>query len=300
MYKYLAFGLKISSNVYLPELSELIFDEADVTIEYGICPNNLSKPLFTALRYEISENEFLLKVDDIANYYVASGEKIIICKNNKATDKEIKLFLYSSVFGALFHQRNMIPLHATTVVKNNKAIAFSGNSGAGKSSISLALIKQYGFKLISDDITIISGSDSKSMVYPGIPHMKIWADIMDEMNINKNDYENIREKIEKYKLPINADFNNNASPLAAICFLNSHNSDNFIFEQIKGAKKIVFFKGALYRSNFMKTKNANAEFFIKASHILNNLPVYSLTRPRAGLNVNDSAKTIIDNLSKYL
>ena len=46
-------------------------------------------------------------------------------------------------------------LHASTVSKDNNAVVIVGESGSGKSTSS-AILTKYGFKLISDDITLIS------------------------------------------------------------------------------------------------------------------------------------------------
>ena len=51
-------------------------------------------------------------------------------------------------------------LHATTVVKDGRAVVIAGRSGSGKSDLALRLFDR-GFGLVSDDQTFVSKTDDR-------------------------------------------------------------------------------------------------------------------------------------------
>ncbi len=56
-------------------------------------------------------------------------------------------------------------INATAIALNGQAILITGDSGAGKSSLALALMEQ-GAVLISDDVTHVSVKDGKLLASP--------------------------------------------------------------------------------------------------------------------------------------
>ena len=103
-YQYKAFGLIIDSEIELPELPKAL-GETDVTVSLGIAPTKLINPTFVGVRFESSHNEFLLRIEHIASFYVTAGNHITIDTQPNVEFDEVRLFLLGSAFGALLHQR---------------------------------------------------------------------------------------------------------------------------------------------------------------------------------------------------
>jgi len=55
-----------------------------------------------------------------------NGNEIIIRRLGHASDKDISALLTGTSFAALLHQLQMLPLHASTVIYNNKCLVFAG------------------------------------------------------------------------------------------------------------------------------------------------------------------------------
>ncbi|HYX07724.1 MAG TPA: hypothetical protein VE912_13430, partial [Bacteroidales bacterium] len=144
---YSAFGLTIFSEHPLPEL-ELSAGKPDVIFRYGTVPEHLEKPDFTAVRFEASHGDFLLRVDGVARFRVKNGNEIIIDKKAEIQDHDVTLFLMGSAIGALLHQRGILPVHGSSVCRDGEAIIFAGVSGAGKSTLAGAFIKK-GYQLLA-------------------------------------------------------------------------------------------------------------------------------------------------------
>ncbi|PLX01296.1 MAG: hypothetical protein C0594_13385 [Marinilabiliales bacterium] len=275
-FTYKAFGLNIKSEIELPELITSTFQKADVEIVFGKVPHQLQEASLKAARFEINATEFLLSVDDVARYYVCNGNKITIEPFSGSDNKSIGIFLLGSCMGAVFHQRLIVPLHASAVEINNQAILVSGKSGIGKSTIAFSLL-QKGFPLIADDICAISreGLD----VYAGFPQMKQWPVTLEKFEINADDYEKIRPNLEKRAFPAKSFTQKEKIPIAAIFFVTSHNKDDFTIDEIQGIKKFNFIKENIYRNNFSQGEQSALAVFQKIGQLASNIPLYHIIRP---------------------
>jgi len=126
-YQYYTFGLYIQSDLELPELLVAEFlSLPDVIIMQGKTPINLPNCQKKGVTYEVAINEFLLKLKDIASFYVKNGNTIIIEPESKANMNDIRLFLLGSCLGAILHQRKILAMHASAIVYNKRAVLFTG------------------------------------------------------------------------------------------------------------------------------------------------------------------------------
>ena len=65
-------------------------------------------------------------------------------------------------------------------MKDGKAWIIAGISGTGKSSLAAVLVRR-GYPLLADDVSVIGFQDNEPVVYPGIPHLKLWYDVMKKL-----------------------------------------------------------------------------------------------------------------------
>jgi hypothetical protein len=68
------------------------------------------------------------------------------------------------------------PLHATAVVTPHGAAAFLGESGDGKSTLA-ALFVHGGFKLLTDDMLILTAEGDRFLAQPGPPRIKLYRGV---------------------------------------------------------------------------------------------------------------------------
>ncbi|MBI4866025.1 MAG: hypothetical protein HY816_03650 [Candidatus Wallbacteria bacterium] len=67
--------------------------------------------------------------------------------------------LVGLVLGYLLHLRGVLCLHGSVLARNGRAIGILGDSGAGKSTVATALIRN-GATLVSDDLLAVSASEA--------------------------------------------------------------------------------------------------------------------------------------------
>lgn len=191
MRRYHIGGLKVSSEIDL-EIEECDFDIGDVVIKKGDISfyDGLEDESFA---FEFSKKDFYMKLEDIAQYSVHKGETIIVDKRTDDDSSYYKMFIKGSAWGALLHQRNILPFHASSVLYKNKGVMICGVSGGGKSTLSYNMVKN-GASYLCDDITAVRDFE----IQPSHVSIKLWEDALKSLNEDYTDLMQIRSDINKY------------------------------------------------------------------------------------------------------
>lgn len=205
-YYYRVFGLRIKSALDLPMLNGSAVaptEQADVKITFGTAPDEISDAITSQIGYAAKSDEFLLRFKNIpVKYHITKGNSIVIDRRGHEDWYFIRLFLLSAGFGALLHQRGVIPLHAGGVIINGAAVLLSGQSGAGKSTTTAAL-QARGYTLIADDVAVIyNDADGLPIVQPGVPFVKLWKESFELLAQDVPTSGRIRPEVDKYFVPI--------------------------------------------------------------------------------------------------
>ena len=277
IHKYKLFGLNIQSEIELPELIRSEFEIPDVEIFLDQVPDELPGYKSKGVLYKAKSGMFLFKLDTVGKYLVENGKTIKIERLNKSTDSELRLFLLGSAFGALVHQRELLPFHGSTVVKDGRAMIISGNSGAGKSTLAAVLVKR-GYHLLADDISVIDFREKEAVVYPGIPHLKLWEDVLKKMG-EKPEYDKVRPQLLKYRKPVKGPLTNVPVVADKIIVLGTKNSEGFEAKQVKGIEKFNVLKNNTYRFQFVEGLGVMKRHFDMVSHLAGSLEVWQVKRP---------------------
>ena len=175
MYNYSVYGLGISSELELPEL--LPSDEMG-EVEIRLLYSNqadVTAPINSNF-LKVGKTEAVLAIKSFGTIVIRSGKEISIYTNPKTNQLLLKRYIIGTVLAILLYQRGNLVLHASAIEINNRAIAFLGESGAGKSSIAAAF-RSWGYGVISDDVSAIGfREDGTPIVYPGFPLLKLSAE----------------------------------------------------------------------------------------------------------------------------
>src|SRR5690242_18684681 len=119
---YRVFGLRVRSSIALAELIPATGEgAADVVIDEGKVP----EPEGGSGLIPVAKG-LVLVVPKVGRYRIQSGSSITVETHPGVPDRNVRLFLLGSAFGALLHQRGMLPLHANAIEIGGKAIAFMG------------------------------------------------------------------------------------------------------------------------------------------------------------------------------
>jgi hypothetical protein len=211
-----------------------------------------------------------------------------------ATTGEISAFLTGTSFGALLHQRKLLPLHASTVIFHGKCLVFAGLSGAGKTTLAAAIIKAGGI-LVADDISVIDFSNPFPEVRAAFPAIKIWADSLKHLGISTEGLEHVRGEIEKFYLPV-VEFSRDPKAIHHLFILNSHNKESLEIKPLQGVDKFRVLKRHTYLFRGIPKTGLEQNHFRLVTQLASRVPVTLLTRPNGKFNTENLVRIIADQL----
>ncbi len=279
-YSYTAFGLIIHSQIEIPELIAAE-GEPDIIIRLGKVPVHLENPSSTGVRFEASPNEFLLTLDTVGRYLVFGGKEIVIEPFDGVSLNDIRLFLLSSVFAALLHQREYLVLHGSCIEKDGTAIIFSGASGIGKSTLAAAFYEK-GYHIICDDLSVVVfGEDDSPYVVSGIPSLKLWDDALKKLGKNTDSLVMVRETMQKYRVDIADKYWSHPLPLKQIYILGSDLETNIRITELDSFEKMKAINNNTFRKRFLEGQGVKPVHFKQCALLAQKVGVFRVLRPRA-------------------
>jgi len=281
-YSYKIFGFNVESTFPFLDIPETA-GEPQVLISYGKVPQALAENRVKGLWFEANADEFLFMVYNVAGYYVAHGDTIVIAPEKGASEAEIMLYLMGSAMGALLFQRNLLPLHGSAIKVGNHGAVFLGDSGIGKSTLAGALQKQ-GYPLLADDICAITISENgKALIIPGFPRLKLWADTLMQFAEDRQGLNRVHqdESFEKYFYPAQ---NIATEPVVvgSIFVLQSHDKDEFEIISLMGIEKIEPLLKNTFRPEYLEGFGNIKDHFKQCTAVAARSRAWRITRPQKG------------------
>ncbi|HLO58219.1 MAG TPA: hypothetical protein VK179_05730 [Bacteroidales bacterium] len=289
-YSYKAFGLNILSQFEVPGFQPASFSNADVTIESGHVPETIDPVINKGVLFQANDHEFILRIVGIASYYIKYGTTIRIQPQPKAVSKDIAAFLTGTCFGALLHQRKLLPLHAGTVVFKNRCLVFMGLSGAGKSTLAAAFLKA-GATLVADDISVIDFSGERPAVRPAFPAIKMWQDSLKHLDYATDGLVSVREELKKFYMPV-LQFSEIPVPVDTLFILNSYNKPDALIKSIEGMDKFQAVIRHTYLFRGIPKTGLEQNHFILAGKLITTIPLFMLSRPDSHFNTDNLLELI--------
>ena len=272
---YSLFGLQVDSEIPLPELlAAETGGTPDITIRRGTVANGSN-----VAGLHKAEDTMIYVVPDTARYRIAGGSEITVEPRDGVPDRNVRLYLLGSAFGALLHQRGLFPLHANAVEIEGRAVAFMGSSGAGKSSLA-AWLHDRGFRLISDDVCVVEVRDGRAFAAPGLPRLRLWQDALEASGRDATAFDRSYAGADDWnKFDVLTDRvveRGRATPLAALFDLQTGSA--LKIEQLAplAATDAVF--ANTYRGAFVEAVGRQGSHWQTAIDLIRSLPVYAVER----------------------
>ena len=289
-YRYKAFSMNVFSRIPVTGLAEHDVQKPDIVIKEGKTPVSLENPLNKGVLFQATENEFLLNIMDLGRIHVQNGDTIIIERITDTSWNEFSAFILGTVFGALLHQRRLLPLHGSSVVYKKKGLIFAGTSGTGKSTLAAAFINR-GARLLADDISLISFIGGKPEIIPAFPGMKIWEDSLKQLGKNPGKYRPIRKDLKKYLYPVDK-YHDQEITVDHIFIISSHNRETFEIKDLQGIEKFNVLKNNTYFFRGMNKTGILEKHFQMCNVLAQHVPVSHITRPNSSFRIDELIKEI--------
>lgn len=163
-------------------LSELLPDSEIASTDLEDLPE-VKAPKWFGAGCQVSQREYALQVPGVGSYYAADGHRVFFHAQPGADPKWVRLYLNSQVLVALLHQRKIINFHASSFIYNRLGVMVLGETGAGKSSLTLAFALQDG-GFLTDDLTPVVFEGPAPMIMPLHRNVKLRKDTAAQLGID--------------------------------------------------------------------------------------------------------------------
>ncbi|WP_431860939.1 HPr kinase/phosphorylase [Azospirillum sp.] len=277
---YTLCGLKIASDLPVPELLPWIGDARVPDVEFRMEAAS-DGPAQTAAPPQVSgAGAHRFSVPGVATYAVEAGRRVTIRPCPGTNEVDLRVFLLGTAFGLLCHQRGLLPLHAGCVAIGGRAVAFSGESGEGKSTLVGAFLRR-GFPALADDVTVVDTRIPGFPVLPSVPRVKLKRDAAVELGLPTVPPDINRTDPDKLHVAMGTLRQVEPLPLAAIYHLSTHDGAGCPrIERLRGIASVDSLIGAVYRGP-LALRMGLRKPMLSAVMRLAVLPSYRLCRARA-------------------
>jgi hypothetical protein len=267
----------VESALALPELVESsAAAQPDVAITFG----TVDAPDDAPPGYS-GTGATLLNVPLAGRYLISDGREIVIDPAAGASERHVRLFLLGSAFGALLHQRGVVPLHANAIEIDGHAVAFAGHSGAGKSTLA-AWFHDQGYRVLADDVCVIRFDEAgRPLAFPGIPRLRLWREALEAGGRTAEEYVRSFDDMDKYDVPTRARTEAAAAiPLSRIYMLAKAEpgGEGPSVQRITGAESVNAIVSNTYRGAYVKTIGRTGDHLMQCLRIARAVKVYGARR----------------------
>lgn len=287
-YNYRIAGLGVSSALELSGVTPAgPIARPDVTIRYGDV--DVSGLIREGARtgWRADPDGYVLAVKGVGGYRVTAGTTIEVDPVRGARLNDLALFLLGSAFGALWHQRGMLALHASAVSTDRGAMAFAGKSETGKSTLAAFLVRR-GNPLVTDDIAVVTREGTeRSAIWPGPGRIKLWRDGIERLGHQTEDFDKAGGSRDKYHMPVGTtDALGGAAPVHLARLYLVADADSLSIRRLKGLEAVEAVAAQTYREQFVVPMGLGAEHFRLCVETARTIEVKQLERPRGFEHMN--------------
>lgn len=215
----------------------------------------------------------VLNLPGLVRFTVVGGTEILVEAEADAPARNVRLYLLGSAFGALLHQRGLLPLHANVIDLGGRAVAFMGASGAGKSTLA-AWFGARGYRILADDVCVVARGEAGPLAVPGLPRLRLWRDALEARAMNPDDYARSFDDQDKFDVPASGG-GGEAVPLAAVYTLVRGNPG---IGRLVGARAVEALVANTYRGEYVGAIGGTARHFADCVRIARQVPVFRASR----------------------
>lgn len=275
-HRYRLFGLSVQSEIALPEL---VADPDDGAADVRIRIGTIEASRDAEAGLHIDGGDALLVIPLAGRFLARAGRELVIEPADGTSARNLRLYLLGSAFGAILHQRRLLPLHANAVVVEGRAIGFMGHPGAGKSTLA-AWFHDRGFDVLADDVCVVTpGPDGRPLAHPGIPRLRLWREALEAGGRDASAYERSFDDMDKYTVPTDLDRLLPAVPLSHLYLLEKAEDEGSpLVSRLEGAAAVEAMVANTYRGAYVRPMGQTREHMLACAELARRVPVFRARR----------------------
>jgi hypothetical protein len=269
VYTSLAYGLQVQSDFLLLDPIDSI-REPDVTVRLDSLAEAFVEPN--------QGNEILVSLPWGLKFLIRAGREVIVDVPAEVDLAVVRTHVLGAAMACVLRQRGCLVLHASCVAKGERAIAFLGGSGWGKSTLALLFHRQ-GYSLLTDDVMAIQMDQPVPLVVPSFPEVKLLPDAAAAVGMSDESVPMLQSLSYKSIQRLDQQFAAHPIPLAHLYILRVGEVRNI--SRVPGP---LAFTELIQHSRATKTMADRAfmkQHFHQCSALVKTVPFSYLQRPRS-------------------
>jgi hypothetical protein len=274
MHSYFAYGLRIHSDIALPEL-EPGEAAADAFVRLGkvngIPPDALTRDYYSKL--SVDQVQFFWK--EAGKFLIKDGREILIEPEPGVEERVLRLFILGPALALLLYQRGLLILHSSAIAVNDGAIAFLGEAGGGKSTTAAAFHKR-GYRVVADDVVAVRLDAEPPIVFPSFPRLKIWPETATFLGDDLASLAELHPTMAKRGRQVAEAFSKNPLPLRRIYVLAEGQIPEI--EILPPHATVIELVRHSYGVRLLQSLDASSHF-LQCADLARRIPVRRLKRP---------------------
>lgn len=293
---YKIYDLILESDINIQELIEVkdYSGKIDIKVTIEKLPDYIKNKINIGIKIEEKKDKVWYNIPELGVFLIENGTKIRIFPIKGVDEDRFKTYILGTSLGMIMIQRNRVAVHGGTIVLNDGSVIITGESGAGKSSLTSAF-RMKGFKFLADDVSVIDFDSNKQyIVTPAFPQQKLCRDTVMKLGLDIKDYKLINRERIKYAIPVKDEFEGNSKPLKGIFFLSVSDVNNVEVEELKGEEKLQVLLNNIFRIEYGFNTGIQGGYFKNLLNIVKNVPIYKIVRPKEGFTVEEQINKILE------
>lgn len=235
-------------------------------------------PAYTGENIQVSQSEFAIQVDGVGSFYARDGMEVIFTPLPDADPEWVQLYLNGQVLVALLHQRKIINFHASSFIHDSRGVMIFGETGAGKTSMTVAFAMK-GAEFLSDDLTPVIFKGPKPYVWPLNRDIKLRKDTVMQLGISSKKLKEAEKGTGKQYLDVNrADVTD--YPLHTVLQIEVGDNNKVEFHKPAAIEKFSLLRGEICSWEILAgMPETEVEYLQQLLHIIEQVRFVRVIRP---------------------
>ncbi|MEL6238476.1 MAG: hypothetical protein AAFQ90_07765 [Pseudomonadota bacterium] len=285
MYYLRAYGQLVASELALPEFEPISnaqdtsLLQPDLRIKLRALPNVPIEERNAGI-FRVRDGVVDFEIADTVRIRVASAECIEVDLLDATREREARLFVTGSAFGAWVFLTGRIPFHCGLVTKAGRGFAITGPSGAGKSTLTTALVER-GFGFMSDDVVVLDRAPEGAIaITPSFPRIKLWGDAARHLRVHTKERHRLHRDLDKFHVPFSPAQVTEKATLGAVFRLRFDDGcTSPDCRRLPLPEAMRELRSNIYRPALVPALGLEQNAFTLVADILREVPVLDFVRP---------------------
>src|ERR1043165_9608214 len=214
------------------------------------------------------------------------------------TLEDTATYLLGPVLGFVMLLRGIVCLHASAIAIGDKAIAFVGPAGSGKSTTAAAFAER-GFDVLAEDVVTLDDRGDRFLVRPGYPCIRLWPPAVKALYGSEAHLPRLTPNWDKCCLDLSERFHAAPLPLAAIYHLGErqHDSRAPYVEPLDRSEGLMALVANTYATKLMDRQMRAREFEL-LTRVVGNVSVRRVTPHADPARITNLCDAILNDFER--